>query len=317
MTNDRLLEIYRFLLLNRLFDERLQKLYRQGKVVGGLYASTGQEAISVGSALTLQPGDFIGPMIRNVGSLLVRGVEPKDVIRQYMARATSPTGGRDGNLHFGDITKGIIGPISMLGSQIPVLAGVALGMKMRGRPNVALVYTGDGGMSMGDFHEGMNFAAVMKAPLIVILENNGYAYSTPTTRQMTVSSLAERAPAYGLERITIDGNDVLQVYDTVGAAVAKARAGGGPSMIECMTFRMRGHAEHDDMAYVPKEEIEQWRAKDPILRFERVLVERAVVDASECDRIKETIRQQLEADFDSVDTEPFPDGGSCLGGVYA
>lgn len=317
MSDERLIELYRYLLLNRLLEERLQKLYRQGKVVGGLYLSTGQEAVSVGTAAALGPGDFIGPMIRNLGALLVRGVAPRDVIRQYMARGTSPTGGRDGNTHFGDLSRGIIAPISMLGALVPVLAGIALGMKLRGQTTVALVYSGDGAMSMGDFHEGVNFATVMRVPLILILENNGWAYSTPTSRQMAVASLADRASAYGLERISIDGNDLLQVYETTRAAVERAREGGGPSMIECITFRMRGHAEHDDMAYVPKEIVEEWRGKDPILRYEKVLSERGIMDKQQSERIKDEIRGQLEADFEAVEAEPFPAPERCLGGVYA
>lgn len=316
MKTEMLLWLYEKLLANRLLEERLQKLYRQGKVIGGLFLSTGQEAISVGTAAALEPDDYIAPMIRNLGALLVRGVTPRDVIRQYMGRGTGPTGGRDGNTHFGDLSKGIVAPVSMLGASIPVMAGVALAMKLRGNRRVALAYIGDGSMSIGDFHEGMNFATVKRVPLIVIMENNGYAYSTPTSRQMTVKALADRAPAYGLPSITIDGNDLLQVYETTRTAVEQARDGGGPSMIECVTFRMRGHAEHDDASYVPKELFEQWRAKDPLARFERMLVESNVVDAQAIERTRERIRDELESEFAAVEPEPLPLPETALGGVY-
>lgn len=316
MKTEMMLWLYEKLLANRLLEERLQKLYRQGKVIGGLFLSTGQEAISVGTAAALEPDDYIAPMIRNLGALLVRGVTPRDVIRQYMGRGTGPTGGRDGNTHFGDLSKGIIAPVSMLGASIPVMAGVALAMKLRGNRRVALAYIGDGSMSIGDFHEGMNFATVKRVPLIVIMENNGYAYSTPTSRQMTVKALADRAPAYGLPSITIDGNDILRVYETTRAAVEQARDGGGPSMIECVTFRMRGHAEHDDASYVPKELLEKWRAKDPLARFERVLVESNVIDAQAIERTRERIRDELEIEFAAVEPEPLPLPETALGGVY-
>ena len=239
--------------LNRMLEERLGNLYRQGKVVGGLYSSRGQEATSVGSAYALEPQDFMGPLIRNLGSMLVRGVQPREVMMQYMAKGGSPTGGKDGNTHFGDLSRGLVAPISMLGALIPVMAGVALAGRMQGRDLVALTYIGDGGTSTGDFHEGLNLAAVLGVPLVVIAEHNGYAYSTPTSRQMRIQDIAARAAAYGIPGEIVDGNDVLAVHAVTKRAVERARAGGGPTLIESKTFRMKGHAEHDDAGYVPPE----------------------------------------------------------------
>lgn len=316
LARERQLELYRWLELNRLVEDRLTNLYRQGKVVGGLYSSRGQEAISVGSAYALEPGDVVGPLIRNLGSMLVRGVVPREVFTQYLARATSPTGGRDCNLHFGDLSRGLVSPISMLGALIPVMAGVAFAAKYQGKKYVALTYIGDGGTSTGDFHEGMNLAAVLELPLVVIAEHNGYAYSTPTARQMKIKDLAMRAAAYGIPAKIVDGNDVLAVYEATLAAVAKARAGGGPQMIEAKTFRMKGHSEHDDAGYVPKELFELWKAKDPIVRFERHLLAEGLATAEELAAMAAEIQTRVDADADFALASPFPAPESAEGGVY-
>ncbi len=316
LPRERQLELYRWLKLNRLVEDRLTNLYRQGKVVGGLYSSRGQEAISVGSAYALEPGDVVGPLIRNLGSMLVRGVAPREVMMQYMARAGSPTGGRDCNLHFGDLSRGLVAPISMLGALIPVMAGFAFAFKRRGEPRVALTYIGDGGTSTGDFHEGMNLAAVLELPLVVIAEHNGYAYSTPTARQMKIRDLASRAAAYGIPARIVDGNDVLAVYEATRAAAEAARRGGGARMIEVKTFRMKGHAEHDDAGYVPQELLEQWRAKDPIDRFERHLLGRGLAEREELEAIVAEVQGGLDADVEAALASPLPRPESAAGGVY-
>ena len=217
------LRLYHFMKLTRMVEARLGNLYRQGKVVGGLYSSLGQEATAVGSAYALGPGDFMGPLIRNLGSMLVRGVQPREVMAQYLAKGASPTGGKDGNTHFGDLSRGLVAPISMLGALIPVMAGVALAGRMQGQDLVALTYIGDGGTSTGDFHEGLNFAAVQNLPLVVVAENNGYAYSTPVAMQMRIKHIAARAAAYGIPGEICDGNDVLAVYEATRRAVERAR----------------------------------------------------------------------------------------------
>jgi TPP-dependent pyruvate/acetoin dehydrogenase alpha subunit len=316
LPRERQLELYRWLKLNRMVEDRLTNLYRQGKVVGGLYSSRGQEAISVGTAYALGPDDVVGPLIRNLGSMLVRGVAPREVFTQYMARGTSPTGGKDCNLHFGDLRRGLVSPISMLGALIPVMAGVAFAAKYEGQPRVALTYIGDGGTSTGDFHEGMNLAAVLELPLVVVAEHNGYAYSTPTSRQMKIKDLAQRAAAYGIPARIADGNDILAVYEATRELVERARNGGGPQMLEVKTFRMKGHAEHDDAGYVPKELFEEWRAKDPIDRFQRHLLGEKLASREELEAIVAELDRQLDADVDFALASPFPPPERALEGVY-
>lgn len=317
LARERQLELYRLLKLNRLVEDRLINLYRQGKVVGGLYGSRGQEAISIGTAYALGPDDVVAPLIRNLGAMLVRGVSPREVFTQYMARGGSPTGGKDCNLHFGDLQRGLISPISMLGALIPVMAGVGLAAKLQHRAYVAMTYIGDGGTSTGDFHEGMNVAAVLGVPLVVVAEHNGYAYSTPTANQMKIKDLAQRAAAYGVPARIVDGNDVLAVYEAARAMIEAARAGGGPQLLEVKTFRMKGHAEHDDASYVPRELFAQWQAKDPIDRFERHLLAGGLAIQDELDAITARIHAELDAEVDFALASPMPPPERAREGVYA
>ena len=254
--------------LTRSLEERLVNLYRQTKVVGGLFRSLGQEADAVGSAFALERRDVLSPLIRNLGSMLVKGATPVEILRQYMARGDSPTRGRELNIHFGDTERGFIGQISPLGDMVPVMAGVTLTFRMRGEDRVGLVYVGDGATSTGAFHEGINFAAVQRCPLVVIVENNGYAYSTPTSRQTAAASFVDKALGYGVPGEQADGNDVLAVYDVTRRAVDRARRGEGVTLVELLTYRRKGHAEHDNQSYVPEGEIERWaRENDPIDRY--------------------------------------------------
>lgn len=299
-------QFYYFIRLNRRVDEQLTTFYRQGKVVGGVYSSLGQEAISIGTACALGPQDFLGPMIRNQGAMLVRGYKPRDIFLQYMARKDGPTGGRDANTHFGDLKRGVIAPISMLGELVPVLAGVALASKIRNEKRVALTYVGDGATSTTPFHEGLNFAAVKKLALIVIAENNGWAYSTPVQKQMAIRDIAERGKAYGMTSESVDGNDVLAVYEATRAAAERGRQGDGPTLIEAKTMRMKGHAEHDDARYVPKELLEEWRRKDPILRFEKYLAEKKLMTAEEKAAIEARVEKEIREDAAIAEASPFP-----------
>jgi len=306
LTRTQLHEIYYYLRLNRRVDEQLTNLYRQGKVVGGVYSSLGQEAISVGTAYALEPQDFISPVIRNVGAMLMRGFRPRDLFLQYMARKDGPTGGRDANTHFGDLKKGVVAPISMLGETVPVSAGIALASQMRKENRVAVAYVGDGACSTGPFHEGLNFAAVRKLPLVIIAENNGWAYSTPLRRQMAAKDISARAAGYGISATIVDGNDVLKVYDATRAATARARRGDGPVLVEAKTMRMKGHAEHDDARYVPKAEIEKWRKKDPILRFEKYLLTRKLMTAKEKAALEEQMEKLIREDVEFAEASPLP-----------
>lgn len=310
--------MFYYLKLTRALEERLVNLYRQGKVIGGLYRSLGQEGESVASAYALETGDVLSPLLRNLGSMLVKGARPVEVLRQYMAKATSPTAGREMNVHFNDLDLGYLGQVSPLGDMIPVMAGICLSFKMRGERRVGLVYIGDGGASTGAFHEGVGLAAVQRLPLIVIVENNGYAYSTPTALQSAAASLADRAKAYGIPGETIDGNDVLLVYETTKAAAARARAGEGAAIIEVVTYRRKGHAEHDDQRYQPPEEIAAWAEhNDPLDRYVARLREAGWVMDAELDAVADTIEAELDAAVAECEDEPLPDVAGALSDVYA
>src|SRR6266481_8135105 len=277
LSADQLLEIYYYLRLTRTLEERLVALYRQTKVIGGLFRSLGQEGESVASAYALERGrnkDILSPLIRNLGSLLVMGAQPVEILRQYMAKAEGPTHGRELNVHFNNLELGYLGQISHLGDMVPVMAGITLTFKMRGEKRVGLVYIGDGATSTGSFHEGLNFAAVQKVPLVVIAEYNRWAYSTPPEKQFAVKDLAEKAKGYGIPAVTVDGNDVLAVYEATKFAVERARRGHGVHFIEVKTYRRKGHAEHDDQHYVLKEELDWWaKENDPVDRYVKQLVQ--------------------------------------------
>jgi pyruvate dehydrogenase E1 component alpha subunit/2-oxoisovalerate dehydrogenase E1 component alpha subunit len=311
------LELYRWMRLNRAVEEKLVNLYRQGKIVGGLYRSLGQEAISVGTACALRPGDVVGPLIRNLGSVMVMGYSIREIFASFLARASSPSGGKEGIHHFGRPERGVVSPISMLGSLVPVMAGIALGGRMRGQNLVAMTYIGDGGTSTGPFHEGLNFAAVQRLPLVVVAENNGWAYSTPFRKQTAARRLADRAAAYGIPGETVDGNDVLAVYEAARRAVERARSGEGPTLLEAVTYRMKGHAEHDHQGYVPAEELAAWSLRDPIAGLSRRLVDSGEAAPLELATIDRSIDAEVEREADAAESTPLPDPGTLLEGVYA
>ena len=311
------LALYRHMRMTRTLEERLVALYRQTKVVGGLFRSLGQEADAVGSAFALEQRDIMSPLIRNMGSMLVKGATPLEILRQYMAKGDSPTRGRELNIHFGDLHRGFVGQISHLGDMIPVMAGIALSFKMRGEDRVVLVYIGDGATSTGAFHEGVNFAAVQKVPLVIVVENNGYAYSTPTGKQTAASSFMDKAVGYGIAGVQADGNDVLAVYDVTKAAVDRARAGGGPTLVELITYRRKGHAEHDNQSYVPDGEIEWWAANnDPIDRFTAWLAANDGVSAEELASIDASVAAEIDAATDEAERSPMPEPHDALIGIY-
>jgi len=312
------LEIYRWMLLNRKMETALENLYKQGQVVGGVYFGLGQEACSCASAYALQKDDWLGPMIRNQGSLLVRGFSARDIMMQYMAKAGSPTKGRDASSHFGDIEKrNVVSPISTLGDLIPVLAGVALGARLQGRNIAVMTYVGDGGQSTGVTYEGLNFAAVQDLGLVLFVENNLWAYSTPADMQFRVKDLAERAIAYGIPGVIVDGTDACQVYDAAHEACERARRGEGPTLIEAKMMRMKGHAIHDAAEYVPKPLFEYWHKRDCIARFENYLVNvKKWLSQTENRELITGVDQQLEADRDFAVASPMPEPESAAGGVY-
>jgi TPP-dependent pyruvate/acetoin dehydrogenase alpha subunit len=318
LTRAQLLDLYYWMRLTRTLEERLVALYRQTKVIGGLFRSLGQEADAVGSTYALERRDVMSPLIRNLGSMLVKGATPVEVLRQYMAKGDSPTRGRELNIHFGDLERGFIGQISPLGDMVPVMAGVTLTFKMRGEDRVGLVYVGDGATSTGAFHEGINFAAVQRCPLVVIVENNRYAYSTPTEKQTAARQFVDKAIGYGVPGEQADGNDVLAVYDVTKRAVDRARSGGGVTLLELMTYRRKGHAEHDNQSYVPEGEIERWAAEnDPIDRYRVRLTDEFAFEASEIDAVDERVRREVDDATEIAERSPMPEPLDALVGVYA
>ena len=311
------LDLFWYMLLNRRLEERLVNLYRQGKVVGGVYRSLGQEAESVGTAYALEERDVVTPLIRNLGSILVKGADPADILKQYMAKGTGPSGGKDLNIHFGDLEKGFVGPVSMLGDMIPVMAGVALAARMRGEDRVCMAYIGDGGFSTGASHEGWNFVCARELPVILVAEDNRYAYSTPIEKQMGNPNMVDRAAGYGCAGEQVDGNDVLQCYAAARRAVERARSGGGPTLIEVKTYRRKGHAEHDDQRYVSKEELETWEARDPLDRYTRWLLEAGIVGEEHLERIEEKVKEKLDAALEEAEAAPMPNPATALEGVWS
>jgi TPP-dependent pyruvate/acetoin dehydrogenase alpha subunit len=317
LTREQHLELYYYMQLNRQLEDRMVRLFRQNKIVGGLYSSLGQEAVSVGTAYALEPRDWLAPMIRNIGALLVKGFLPRDIFTQHMAKYTSPTFGKDGTSHFGDLkTRHTVSPISMLGDLIPVMTGVAMAGRYLGQKIVALTWIGDGGSSTGAFHEGLTLAAAQRAPFVLVLENNQWAYSTPVSRQVPVKNLANRAVAYGIRSMIVDGNDVVAVYTNTKEAVNECRAGRGPVLIEVKTHRMKGHAQHDPAEYVPKEMFDYWKARDPIARYEKYLTENKIWDAKTKSDLDARIERLLDEDQKFAEESPLPPPELAEQGVY-
>jgi TPP-dependent pyruvate/acetoin dehydrogenase alpha subunit len=323
LARGQLLEMYRWLRLTRSLEERLEVLFRQSKVVGGLFRSLGQEGESVASAYALRrrddgTGDVLSPLIRNLGSMLTIGARPVEVIRQYMAKGDSPARGKELNIHFTDYQRGFIGQISPLGDLVPVMAGVTLTFKLRGQDRVGMVYIGDGATSTGAFHEGINLAAVQRCPLVVIVEANQYAYSTPTHLQTAAKSFVDKAIGYGVAGEKVDGNDVLAVYGASRRAVDRARAGEGVTLVEVETFRRRGHAQHDNQHYVPPEEIERWATgNDPIDRYVATLTTSGWATAEELAAIDGEVDAEIEAAVEEAERSPLPEPEEALTDVYA
>jgi len=312
------IEIYRWMLLNRKMEAALENLYKQGKVVGGVYFGLGQEACSCASAYALKAEEWLGAMIRNQGSLLVRGFSARDIMMQYMAKAGSPTKGRDASSHFGDIqTRNVVAPISTLGDLIPVLAGVALGARLQGKHIAVMTYIGDGGQSTGVTYEGLNFAAVQNLGLVLFVENNLWGYSTPADMQFRVEDLAERAIAYGVPGVIVDGTDACQVYDAAHEACERARRGEGPTLIEAKMMRMKGHAIHDAADYVPKPLFEYWKRRDPVARFENYLLNvKKWLTRGEQERLVTEVDAELEADREFAVASPLPEPTTAAGGTF-
>jgi pyruvate dehydrogenase E1 component alpha subunit len=303
--------LLRAMLMMRGVEERAMTLYRQGKVPGSFYDGYGQEAVSAGAAFAMAPQDRLCVLHRDLAAHLIRGVSPTTILSQYMGRAAGVTRGRDGNVHFGDRHVGCVGMVSMLPDMMLVATGMAMAFKLRGEARCALTWFGDGSTSRGDFHEAMNWAGVQKLPVVFVLENNQYAYSTPLDKQFAVDPV-QRAAAYGFIGVTVDGNDAEAMFEATRVARERALAGEGPTLIEAVTMRMHGHAAHDDMKYVPKEQVEEWRKRDPIDRQERRLRDLGV----DVDEIRAAVRAEIDAAAEEALAGPMPDPDQVLGGVF-
>lgn len=321
LTRRDLLRMYYLMHLARSTEERLEVLFRQGHVHGGVYRSLGQEGAAVGTAFALRArldgtGDVMTYLIRDTGAIFAHGGEPIDYLRHYLARATGLSRGRETGVHFTDFDRGLVGPISHLGTMVEVMAGITWAFRLRGQDRVGMAYLGDGGSSTGEFHEGLNFAAVQECPMVMVLEANRYAFSTPTRKQTRARRLADKALGYGIPGEQVDGNDVVACYGVARRAVDRARAGKGASLIEVDTFRRRGHAQHDAQDYVPREELLRWEARDPVTRLRERLVRHGWAEEAELDAVVARTRREADEAAEQALAEPLPEGSSALDHIY-
>jgi pyruvate dehydrogenase E1 component alpha subunit len=317
LDRDRLIDLYRWMLLTRGLEEMGHLLYKQAKIPGSFYTGRGNEAASVGVAAAMEAEDVGSPLHRNLGVHLARGTEPWRVFANYLGRADGPSRGRDGNVHFGDLDRGQITIVSHLPAMLPVIVGCALAFRIRGEERVAVGWFGEGASARGDCHEAMNFAGVHRLPVVFICDNNQWAYSTPAYLEYACERLADRARAYGFEGVTVDGTDVLAVYRKAKSAIDKARAGGGPTLIETVTLRMEGHAVHDDAFYVPSGLHSAWAARDPVERHRELLIEQAGFTAQEDEELRADVKVELGEALRRAEASPLPDPASVAEGVYA
>jgi TPP-dependent pyruvate/acetoin dehydrogenase alpha subunit len=317
LTNEQYLELYYYMRLTREFEESILKLYRQGKIVGGAYTGNGNEATAVGSASALEKQDYLFPMHRDMGAHLVKGQSLRNLMLQHLARGNSLSKGRDGTGHYADPALRIYGNISHLGAMVPMACGVALASVLRKEKSVVLTYIGDGGSNVGDIHESLAMASVQKLPLILIIENNQFAYSTPVSKQKSMERYSDRAHGYGIPGITIDGTDINLVYATCKNAVERARRGEGPTLIESVTMRMHGHSAHDGAEYVPKALIAEWKKKDPVMRIEKILTDKKILTPKIKSEYEEKINAILDDAIQFAVESPYPPGEDATIGVYA
>jgi TPP-dependent pyruvate/acetoin dehydrogenase alpha subunit len=316
LTRDDRVLLLRYMLLMRLSEERGLTLYKQGKVPGSFYDGRGQEATCVGAAFTLGPHDRTCILHRDLGAHFVRGVTPDRYLANYMGRAGGVTGGRDGNMHFGDRNLGSVGMVSMLPDMAQVATGMALAFKMRAEPRVAMTFFGEGSTANGQWHEAMNFAGIHRLPVVFILENNQFAYSTPTELEFAVDPV-RRARGYGFPGVSVDGNDVEAVFEVARVAVERARAGDGATLIECQTMRMHGHGAHDDMSYVPDELLEEWSRRDPIELYAGRLADEHSFEPSEIEEIRESVQRYVDECAERAVASPMPEPAIATEGVFA
>ena len=315
---EKLIELLYWMMLTRGVDDRCEALFKQGRFPGSVFSQDGHEAISVGSSILLEEGDAIAPMHRDLGAYLVRGMSPGRIFAQAMGRQGAPSGGRDVNTHgLGDISLRIFGYVSHLPQSMGIALGAAYSFLYRKEDRVALTYFGDGASSEGGCHEALNLAAVLKAPVVFILENNQYAYSTPIEKQCLVENLSIRAEGYGIPGVTIDGTDIIKVMETTRVAIDRARAGNGPTLIECKNLRLKGHAVHDPASYVPGELLDEWRERDPISLFQKQLEGRDLLDEKILGELQARIESELDEAVEWAEESPWPEADTLEDGVFS
>src|SRR5215472_3631118 len=300
------LQLYYWMKLIRGFEDRVSRLHRQNKILGGVYSGAGQEAIVTGICAPLQENDLVAPLHRDLGVFLMRGVDPGRLMAQLMGKETGLSRGKDSFLHGGDLEHGIFGSTSMLGSSLPIAVGAALKFRMKREKNIAVAFFGEGASSRGDVHEAMNFAGVHKLPVLFVCENNRYAYSTPLEKQMAIEDVADRAQAYGFKGHVVSGNDLLAVLEVTERAVARIRKGEGPALIECKTYRYRGHSEHDAALYRDQEELIEWQSRDPIPRYELFLEKKGHDVKRIREQIDDRTQKVVQQAVDFAEQSPMP-----------
>jgi TPP-dependent pyruvate/acetoin dehydrogenase alpha subunit len=318
LDNDRLQRILYLLKLCRYFDERMETLYRQGKLPGAIYSGRGQEGTHVGVAFALRPEDSLFPTHRDLSAQLTKGLDLKRVMAQYWGRVDGYTRGRDGNSHIGDWAGSrTFTVISHLPIAYPVACGAALAYKRRGEPRVALAICGDGATSNGRWHEALNVSAVFKLPVVWVVNNNLWAYSTPNSIEFPVGAVADRGGAYSMPGVRVDAQDVLDVYEASREAVERARSGAGPSLIESVSLRWRGHAGHDPAKYVPKEMLEEYMTfKDPVKRFQDLLLGLGVLDDDGVQALEDRIKKEFDEGYEFAQNSPLPSGKDVARGLW-
>lgn len=318
LTPEQKIEIYYWMQLTRTYDDNIVALWKQGRGVGGTFSERGHEAISIGAGYALEPEDVVAPMHRDAGTYMLRGMTPRRLLANQLGRATGVSRGRDANLHgCGDMSLNLVGFISHLPQSLPVAVGVAMSFVYRNEPRVAMTFIGDGSSQTGLFHESLNLAAIQNAPFVLIVENNQYAYSTPISYAMAIEDIADRAAGYGIPGVVVEGNDVEAVYAATKAAVDRARRGGGPSLIECKTMRMLGHAIHDGAEYVPRELLAEWEKKNPVKLFEKKLLAEGIADQEEIEEIKQRCEVEIADAIEHAEASPWPEAATVEEGVYA
>ena len=311
------LQLYYWVKLIRGFEDRVSRLHRQNKILGGVYSGAGQEAIVTGICAPLQDGDLVAPLHRDLGVFLMRGVDPGRLMAQLMGKETGLSRGKDSFLHGGDLEHAVFGSTSMLGSSLPVAVGAALKYHIKKEKHVAVAFFGEGASSRGDVHEAMNFAGVHKLPVVFVCENNRFAYSTPLEKQMAIDDVASRAAAYGFKGHVVSGNDLLAVVELSERVMSRTREGGGPALIECKTYRYRGHSEHDPALYRDKEELVEWESRDPIPQYEFYLEKKGHDLKRIREEVDERVRAVVQAAVDFAEQSPMPKPEEALEDLYA